>query len=268
MLKQPLGVLPMFIVMLLQAGVSLDRISDFLKEDDVPDYVSTFKRQVVTSSAKDDDEEIGILGASFAWNQVKETEKEAPKKDPPPPSEHQPEEEETESSFELRDINVMFPVGKLSLVVGPTASGKSALLLALLGEMTMLEDTTVDPLSVIRLPKNPQQLDRKSGLYNAMSYCAQTPWLEHATIKQNILFNSPLEEDRYQEVIRACELLTDLTILEDGDETEIGARGVSLSGGQKARVALARAVYSRTKHVILDDPLAAGMNTELHRLRS
>lgn len=270
MLKMPLNVIPMFIVMLLQAGVALDRIAVFLKEDEVPDYVSSFKRPVLTTPPSEDDQRIGITGgASFGWNEVKEpeTKADAKKKKPQPATpalvvpeivvegEHVEPQDEVDERFQLRDIDVLFPVGKLSLIVGPTASGKSALLMALLGEMTLLEPA---PPSPVHLPKNPHQLDPQTQLHNCISYCAQTPWLEHATIKQNILFYAPLEDDRYAAVIEACALQPDLDILEDGDETEIGSRGVSLSGGQKARVALARALYARTKHVILDDPLAAG----------
>ncbi|KAG8994024.1 hypothetical protein FRB90_000542, partial [Tulasnella sp. 427] len=262
MLKMPLNVIPMFIVMILQAGVSLDRISTFLQEDEVPDHVSSFKRPVLTNSPTSDDMRIGIAGGiSFKWNEVKEKE-EKPKKGKKKAKPAVPAitvtdgGEQPEDRFELRDVDVIFPVGKLTLVVGPTASGKSALLMALLGEMTPSAALSGSSSSVL-LPKNPHQLEQSTGLRNSISYCAQTPWLEHATIKENILFYSPYEGDRYQEVLRACALLPDLDILEDGDQTEIGARGVSLSGGQKARVALARAVYARTKHVILDDPLAA-----------
>ncbi|KAG8974080.1 hypothetical protein FRC05_007828 [Tulasnella sp. 425] len=272
MLEKPLNVIPIFIVMLLQAGVSLDRISTFLQEEEVPDSVSSFKRPILTASPTSDDMKIGITGAtSFAWNEVKEKEdnkakgkgkgKGKGKKKPSVPSititdEGEPATSAVEERFELRDVDVLFPVGTLSLVVGPTASGKSALLMAILGEMTPLS-LPADSSSSVHLPKNPSQLEPSTGLYNCISYCAQTPWLEHATIRDNILFYSPHEEERYREVIKACALQPDLDILEDGDETEIGARGVSLSGGQKARVALARAVYARTKHVILDDPLAA-----------
>ncbi|EIM79832.1 ATP-binding cassette sub-family C member 2, partial [Stereum hirsutum FP-91666 SS1] len=79
----------------------------------------------------------------------------------------------------------------------------------------------------------------------------------HQSIKENILFGYPYDEKRYEEVVESCALGPDSKILEDGDETEIGARGVSLSGRQKARVALARAVYAPTKYVLLDDPLSA-----------
>lgn len=106
------------------------------------------------------------------------------------------------------------------------------------------------------MSKEPEKVD-EHGLAHSLSYAAQTPWLQHQSIKENILFGSPYDEQRYKDVLECCALLPDLEILEDGDETEIGARGVSLSGGQKARVALARATYARTKYVLLDDPLSA-----------
>lgn len=123
--------------------------------------------------------------------------------------------------------------------------------MALLGEMTLQPG----PGRII-MSKNPGRVDAH-GLAHAISYAAQTPWLRHQSIRENILFGYPFDAARYGAVLDACALRTDLGMLEDGDETEIGARGVSLSGGQKARVALARAVYARTKYVLLDDPLSA-----------
>ncbi|KAG7085320.1 hypothetical protein E1B28_013860 [Marasmius oreades] len=154
-----------------------------------------------------------------------------------------------ERRFELKDISVLFPEGELSVVTGPTASGKTALLMAVLGEMTLLNGRVI-------LHKDRRRVD-EHGYTRTISYAAQSPWLRHQTIKENILFGYPYDEKRYNEVVEACALNPDFEILEDGDETEIGARGVSLSGGQKARVALARAVYARTKYVLLDDPLSA-----------
>ncbi|KAG9009269.1 hypothetical protein FRB94_012338 [Tulasnella sp. JGI-2019a] len=280
MLKMPLNIIPMFIVQLLQAGVALERIEAFLKEDEVPSYVSTFKRPVLAAQPAGEDYLIGITGASFVWNQAKEKKPDVKKptfvsrlkltlswENTSKGSELSAVgdatgavptlEEENDKPFKLADINVLFPPGRFSLVVGPTASGKSALLMAILGEMTLLDGSTDVAASPVHLPKNPSQLDPATQLRNHISYCAQSPWLEHATIKDNILFGSPYEEQRYQDVVSACALEPDLKVLDDGDETEIGSRGVSLSGGQKARVALARAVYARTKHVLLDDPLAA-----------
>ena len=82
-------------------------------------------------------------------------------------------------------------------------------------------------------------------------------WLQNASIRDNILFGLPCIEKRYKETLKACALDKDLSILEDGDMTEIGEKGITLSGGQKARVALARAVYSRAKNVLMDDVLSA-----------
>jgi ABC-type multidrug transport system fused ATPase/permease subunit len=125
---------------------------------------------------------------------------------------------------------------------------------------------------VLNLAKKPSFVDQH-GLMHAISYAAQTPWLRHQSIKDNILFGAPLDDERYAQVVECCALKPDFDQLEDGDETEIGVRyvlprprvlcltascsGVSLSGGQKARVALARAVYARNKYVLLDDPLSA-----------
>lgn len=80
----------------------------------------------------------------------------------------------------------------------------------------------------------------ENGLKHSISYAAQIPWLQQESIKENILFGAPFEPERYAAVLDACALRPDLAIFEDGDETEIGPRGISLSGGQKARVALAR----------------------------
>ena len=98
--------------------------------------------------------------------------------------------------------------------------------MALLGEMTKLEGELV-------LTKN-SKVDG-NGFMHCLSYAAQSPWLQHLSIKDNILFGSSFDEERYEQVIDACALRADLDMLEDGDATEIGARGVSLSGGQKAR---------------------------------
>ncbi|KAG9088490.1 hypothetical protein FS749_002131 [Ceratobasidium sp. UAMH 11750] len=160
------------------------------------------------------------------------------------------EQAREETPFELRNVSVIFPEGALSLVCGPTGSGKSSLLSALLGEMDRVEGE-------VYLPKEPTRLNEKTGLQTAISYCAQQPWLQHKSIKDNILFGLPFDEDRYKRTLSCCALLPDLAIFEDGDETEIGEKGISLSGGQKARVALARAVYARTQVVILDDILSA-----------
>lgn len=153
------------------------------------------------------------------------------------------------SPHTLRNISCHIPAGSLVAVVGPVGCGKSTFLSAILGEVEPVDDT-----SKVYIPRSE---DRK-GSPGFVSYCAQTPWILNSTLKENILFGRPFDEERYNEVVHACALSSDLEILPAGDMTEIGERGINLSGGQKARVALARAMYSsNTKVLLLDDPLSA-----------
>ncbi|KAE8329990.1 P-loop containing nucleoside triphosphate hydrolase protein [Aspergillus sergii] len=144
--------------------------------------------------------------------------------------------------FCLRDINLKFPVGELSVIHGQTGSGKTLLLSAILGEADLLSGSIEAP-SVAE----GQQV----------AFVAQSPWLQNATVKDNILFGNPLDQERYIKVLNACMLPLDLAALPKGDETKIGLNGVKLSGGQRTRVALARAIYSSAVLLVLDDILSA-----------
>ncbi|RPD61590.1 multidrug resistance-associated ABC transporter [Lentinus tigrinus ALCF2SS1-7] len=275
MVRAPLNVIPAWIVQILQSKVALDRITTYLDEDEVDEQVSTIKKGRMPPSTETETG-LGIVNGTFKWNEVEEKKDDKDKgkgKDNGKINGTNGSEaatsaaDETETAvddasvmsagfssaadhrFELRDINVMFPEAQLTLITGPTASGKTALLMALLGELTTLEGRIV-------MSKNPSKVD-EHGLSQTISYAAQSPWLRHQSIKDNILFGYPYDEERYKAVVECCALQPDLDMLEDGDATEIGARGVSLSGGQKARVALARAVYAPSKYVLLDDPLSA-----------
>ncbi|KAF5353364.1 hypothetical protein D9756_007860 [Leucocoprinus leucothites] len=280
MIRLPLNIIPAYIIQILQARVALDRIATYLDEDEVSEQVSSLKKDASTPPSSDVNPDLedglGFHDATFKWNEVPGDKKDETKgptngkvrepsssstvvgdTSPVTPSEASetssiaidftaPDEDRR---FELKDLNIRFPEGELTIVTGPTASGKTALLMALLGEMTAVSGRII-------MRKEPSQVDEQ-GLMHSISYAAQSPWLRHQSIKDNILFGYPLDEERYDAVVEACALRPDLEMLEDGDQTEIGARGVSLSGGQKARVALARAVYARTKYVLLDDPLSA-----------
>ncbi|KAL8682945.1 MAG: hypothetical protein Q9186_001024 [Xanthomendoza sp. 1 TL-2023] len=141
------------------------------------------------------------------------------------------------SHYVLRNISLDFPVG-LTVICGKVAAGKTALLQALLGELERRGGDVILPNDVV-------------------GYCAQTPWLQSMSIRDNIVFISPYEEARYRQVLEACALTQDLATFKHGDLSNIGENGIGLSGGQKARVALARAIYSRAKILFLDDPLSA-----------
>lgn len=97
----------------------------------------------------------------------------------------------------------------------------------------------------------------KVKLGGSISYVQQIPWIQNKTIRDNILFGLPMDEDRYNNTIHLCELENDLDILPGGDLTEIGEKGINLSGGQKARVSLARAVYANKDIILMDDPISA-----------
>lgn len=94
-------------------------------------------------------------------------------------------------------------------------------------------------------------------LNQELSYSQQIPWIQNKSIRENILFGLEYDQAKYEETIKICELTRDLEILPNLDETEIGEKGINLSGGQKARVSLARAVYADRDLVLLDDPISA-----------
>ncbi|EJD42543.1 P-loop containing nucleoside triphosphate hydrolase protein [Auricularia subglabra TFB-10046 SS5] len=261
-LTDELTALPRVANTLQNTRASVNRIGDFLDEEEVP------PREEEDASALGYDDRLGFEGASFAWHTsavraemlLKKTAAAAGRRSwmqmltfrrysQPPPSESGTAPSTLEV-FTLRDVSLDFPRGKLSLVCGPTGAGKSSLLAALLDEMRCLQGRVL-------LPRFPTRIDATTGLRESVSFCAQHPWLEHKTIRENILFGSPYDKARYDAVLSACALIPDLKMLEDGDRTEIGEKGIALSGGQKARVALARAVYSPSQTVLLDDVLSA-----------
>ena len=116
------------------------------------------------------------------------------------------------------------------------------------GELRYLEDTL---LAADFTSKSPVQI------YGSTGYCEQQAWIQNGKLRENILFGSDFDKKRYVETIIACQLEPDIGIMPIGDQSEIGEKGINLSGGQKARVALARAIYKRPGVLIMDDPISA-----------
>lgn len=137
----------------------------------------------------------------------------------------------------LDSINLNIPQRSLLMVTGPVASGKSNLLKAILGDLTVCEGTCL--------------------VSSSKAYVPQTPWTARGTVRDNIVFGKPFDEGFYRKVLHACALEDDLKIMANGDQTWIGECGSNLSLGQKQRISLARAAYSRAEIYILDSPLSA-----------
>jgi len=139
--------------------------------------------------------------------------------------------------YTLNGLNLRIQTGSLVAIMGATGSGKSSLIQAILGEL-----------------KAEGGQIRVNG---SVSYSSQEPWLFSGTIRQNILFGQPMDRQRYEEIVKKCALERDFEELPLKDKTIVGERGASLSGGQRARISLARAVYRKASIYLLDDPLNA-----------
>ena len=137
----------------------------------------------------------------------------------------------------LEGIDFEARKGELSCIVGRVGSGKSSLLQAILGDIWKINGEVV--------------------VHGSTAYVAQQPWIMNASVKENVVFGHRWDPQFYERTINACDLAEDFKTLQDGDQTEVGERGISLSGGQKARLTLARAVYARADIYLLDDCLSA-----------
>ncbi|KAK4355464.1 hypothetical protein RND71_024435 [Anisodus tanguticus] len=145
--------------------------------------------------------------------------------------------EENPSRPTLRNINLEVKPGEKVAICGEVGSGKSTLLSTILGEVPSIQGTV--------------------QVYGTTGYVSQSARIQTGTIRENTLFGSPLDSQRYQQTLEKCSLLKDLELLPYGDLTEIGERGVNLSGGQKQRIQLARALYHDAEIYLLDDPFSA-----------
>ena len=138
----------------------------------------------------------------------------------------------------LDDISVEFRRGELCCIIGSVGAGKSSLLLAIVGELPVMHGT---------IGRN----------YNSMAYAGQDAWIMNGSVRDNIISDRSYDEPWYNSVVESCGLTHDFLQLSNGDYTIVGDRGVQLSGGQRARIGLARALYRDSDVLVLDDPLSA-----------
>ncbi|TFY83303.1 hypothetical protein EWM64_g713 [Hericium alpestre] len=194
---------------IIEAFVSVKRLSNFLRAEDMPPDT---RKILPNPYLCDNDPVVEIVDGEFIWNK-------------------------NALNPTLEDINLTVRKGELVGILGRVGAGKTSLLSAIIGDM--------------------YRADGEFRVYGTIAYAPQNPWIMSATIKDNILFFHEYDETFYNLVLDACALRPDLELMPDGDLTEVGERGIALSGGQRARISLARVVYARADLVLLDDVLAA-----------
>lgn len=248
-LRLPLSLLPLIIGQVVDGWASIGRIQDFLlaeeQEDDfVWDLESknalcidhadfTWERTVTQMSDKVGNSDKKALA------QAKQSEKSTVKSSGPGTS-------ATEAGgsgvgtlaepFKLHDLNFSIKRNELIAVIGGVGSGKSSLLAALAGDMRRTSGSVT--------------------MGGSRAFCPQYAWIQNATVRENLLFGKEYNRKWYDDVVDACALRPDLEMLPNNDQTEIGERGITISGGQKQRLNIARAIYFNSDIIIMDDPLS------------
>ncbi|KAJ6788704.1 hypothetical protein PWT90_02426 [Aphanocladium album] len=249
-LRIPLNLLPMVLGQVIDALSSLSRVEEFLMEEEQEEDIVL---------KPDGEHAIEMNHASFTWERTKNQEAEIPT-DPKekkaavaaakaakaqlnattPGEESGPKEAaqgEEREPFKLQDLNFTAGRNELVAVIGSVGCGKSSLLSSLAGDMRKTEGEVVFGAS--------------------RAFCPQYAWIQNTSVQNNITFGKPMDKPWYKEVIDACALKSDLDMLPNGDQTEIGERGITISGGQKQRLNIARAIYFDADIVLMDDPLSA-----------
>ena len=253
-LRMPLNLLPLVIGQVVDAWSSIGRVQDFLiAEEQNDDFIwdmegknavsmhnaaFTWERNVTQDP---DNKKSGSPPNKRRTKEVKNAEKAAAKAGKPVDASDNGVDSastltETEP-FKIHDLDFSIGRNELVAVIGGVGSGKSSLLAALAGDMR-----------------------RTSGSVTmgaTRAFCPQYAWIQNTTVKENILFGKEYDKNWYEAVVDACALRQDLDMLPYGDLTEIGERGITVSGGQKQRLNIARAIYFNSDIVLMDDPLSA-----------
>ncbi|KAI9000570.1 P-loop containing nucleoside triphosphate hydrolase protein [Trametes punicea] len=239
LLRMPLMFLPLSLSAVADARNAIERLYGVFEAE-------TLSETMIQNGEMEN--AIEIVGAEFVWDgpppdaPARKDKKgifgmKKPSKKPAKGHDANAAEKSQESTFRLKDVNLAIPEGQLTAIVGPVGSGKSSLLQGMIGEMRRTAGTV-----------------RFKG---SVAYCPQSAWIQNATVRDNILFGRPFDEERYWKAVRDACLEADLELLPHGDLTEVGERGISLSGGQKQRINICRAIYVGADIQIFDDPLSA-----------
>jgi len=247
-LRIPLNFLPLVIGQVIDANASVRRIEEFLlAEEAQEDAERNFEAK----------EAVVMKDADFTWERHPTREEEEgdgqakrPKKDvkdkkdkrvstqsAPSQDSSSVKPEEEEHPFQLKGLDISIGRKELIAVIGSVGSGKSSFLAALAGDMRKTKGEVMIGAS--------------------RAFCPQYAWIQNATVQENIIFGKEFNNDWYNKVIDACALRPDLDMLPNHDKTEIGERGITVSGGQKQRMNIARAIYFDADIVLMDDPLSA-----------
>ncbi|GBG28953.1 ABC transporter ATP-binding protein/permease VMR1 [Hondaea fermentalgiana] len=237
----PLSVLPLSVRFTAEAAVGLQRIGDYLKLEEIIPEQSTDHLDAASDRSVP---AIEVQDAQFTWGSLRASEgsnegnSSAKQKESRKGAEKEDEGgEEEESASPLRVESLAIRQASLTCIVGAVGSGKSSLFASLLGDM--------------------RRTQGRSCIRGSIAYVGQNPWVFNATFQENILFGKPYEAAKFRRAIRVAALEPDLKALPSGLSTELGERGINVSGGQKARLALARAVYADCDVYLLDDVLSA-----------
>ena len=217
-----------------ESAVAVQRIGEFLAvEEPEPFHLTTHSENFNGSDEDNDDTVVKIVRSDFSWGYNVCM------------ASVSGEDTRNLHQIALHDFSLTVKEGELIAIVGPVGSGKSSIIASILGELTPVGGSFADTVFISA---------------NNLTYCPQQAFILGGTIRENILFGQEMDEERYIRCIKASSFDFDLANMPHGDETEIGERGISLSGGQKARLSLVRAAYfqsgPRTLH-LLDDPLSA-----------
>ncbi|KAJ4008640.1 ATP-binding cassette transporter yor1 [Fusarium irregulare] len=241
-LRIPLNLLPLVLGQVIDAWGSVQRIQEFLLQEE------TVEDMVFDTTGED---AIRLEDASFTWEKSHKEEagkdEKAKKEKAKDNHARSPQNEssgddtstlvEEREPFKLQDLNFDVKRNELVAVIGSVGSGKSSLLSALAGDM--------------------RKTNGQVTFGSSRAFCPQYAWIQNTTLKNNIVFGKDLDKAWYNKVIQACALQADIDMLPNGDMTEIGERGITISGGQKQRLNIARAIYFDADIVLMDDPLSA-----------